>query len=499
MTRRGVTVLNAESAKAAKQPAVEASNQLNVQQLAPALRCIGIKPHQMRIPPAEDSDDEDDASASAKKKNTHVIITSDLLIPGDGEPVTNGAVVLEAKTIVWVGTRDAIPSRYTEGPHRTHRVPYMMPGLWDVHMHVVAPDQNPETAARGLVFGPFGEHPACQGARLAKGCWSTLQAGYTSLRDCGGFGCEMASVIDSGAMVGPNIYGCGGFISQTAGHGDRYDMPPGDALLAFGVNNVQPGFFCQGWGALADGVDECRRAVRLNVRRGAKCIKVLATGGVISLDDSPLDAQFSEDEMRALVDEATRMGRSVAAHCHGKDGIVAALRAGARTIEHGSYADEECLDLMREKDAILVPTAAMLTMLAELDGVFPKKMEAKLKMVAEKIEGMYKMALAKGVTIAMGTDTQPGLLDGSEIAFAVKMGMTNLQAIKAATATPPLTLGRQAPMSGQLKVGYDADILGLAENPVEDITVLKRAENVKWVWKGGKLYKGPNVGPWGEE
>ncbi|KAJ3474524.1 hypothetical protein NLG97_g9808 [Lecanicillium saksenae] len=141
----------------------------------------------------------------------------------------------------------------------------------------------------------------------------------------------------------------------------------------------------------------------------------------------------------------------------------------------------------------------MLTTLAELDGVLPKKMEAKLRMVAKKIRGMYKMALEKGVTIAMGTDTQPGHLDASEIAFAVRMGMTTLQAIKAATATPPLTLGRQAPKSGQLKVGYDADILGLTENPIEDIAVLNKTENIKWVWKGGKLYKGPNVGPWGEE
>ncbi len=502
MTIRDVTKYGAGSDASVAQPTEEAQvaplpchNQLVL-----GMRCLGISPGQLRIQQNyDDESDEEDSSTAKKKKKFYLIITSDLLVPGDGDPIPNGALVVEAKTIAWVGTRDAIPSQYLDASPTIHHVPYMMPGLWDVHMHIVAPSSDPETGSRALAYGPYGEHPASQGARLSRHLWRTLQHGYTSLRDCGGFGCEMASAINDRSVVGPNIYGCGGFISQTAGHGDQFNMPPGDALLSFGVNNIQPGFFCQGWGALADGVDECRRAVRLNVRRGAKCIKILATGGVMSLDDDPLDAQFSEAEMVALVDEATRMGRAVAAHCHGKPGILASIAAGVKTIEHGTYADEECLDLMKKHGIILVPTAAILEQFSNFEGVFPKKIADKIKQVAKKLEGMYKMALAKGVTIAIGSDAQASWLDASEMEYAFKMGMTTLQVIKAATATAPLTLGRQAPKSGQLKAGYDADILGLTANPVDDIAVFKKKENIKWVWKGGELFKGPNVGPWGEE
>lgn len=375
----------------------------------------------------------------------------------------------------------------------------MMPGLWDVHMHIVAPSSDPETGSRALAYGPYGEHPASQGACLSRHLWRTLQHGYTSLRDCGGFGCEMASAINDGSVVGPNIYGCGGFISQTAGHGDQFNMPPGDALLRFGVNSIQPGFFSDQPGILADGPDECRRAVRLQVRRGAACIKILATGGVTSLDDNPEDAQFCEAEMFALVDEATRMGRSVAAHCHAKAGILASIKAGVKTIEHGSFADQECIELMKKHDVIYVPTRRAITNFLEYKDLLPKKVRDKLLLVDARHLAAYKLAVAHGVTIAMGTDTAPGEIRGVEIQHGVEAGLTNLQALKAATATAPLTLGRRAPKSGQLRVGYDADVLGLAENPADDVKVLQKGENIKFVWKGGKLFKGPGVGPWGEE
>lgn len=506
MTKLAFTNYNAEAASGpatGPEPTRSSTSgdHLNPNMLLPALHGLGISPSLLRNRHAysddDDSDNEAAISASKKKKKFYIIITSDLLIPGDGEPIPNGALVVEAKTIVWVGTRDSIPEEYTSAPHKTHAVPYMMPGLWDVHMHVVS-SGGKEAAARA--YGPFGEHTATQGARLARGLWIALQQGYTSLRDLGGFGCEVAVPIEEGVIVGPNIYAAGAFISQTAGHGDQFNMPPGDALLRFGVNNIQPGFFCEGWGVMADGVDECRRAVRLQVRRGAKCIKILATGGVMSLDDNPNDAQFCKDEMDALVEEATRMGRAVASHCHAKEGILASIRAGVTTIEHGSYADDECLDLMKEHNIILVPTHFIGLLLIKVGkGIFPKKVYEKLKMVAEGHAKVYKRAIEKGVTIALGSDAHPETLQGDEIVTAVEIGMSNLEAIKAATATAPLVLGKQAPKSGQLKVGYDADILGLLGNPAEDIEVLRDGEKIKWVWKGGKLFKGPGVGPWGEE
>lgn len=169
------------------------------------------------------------------------------------------------------------------------------------------------------------------------------------MRDCGGYGCEMAKVIDDGAIVGPNIYSAGAYISQTAGHGDLFTLPPGDAILNLGVRTVNPGYGNMSASCLADGVDEVRRAVRLQIRRGAKCIKVMATGGVTSRDDDPLRAQFSKDELMAIVDESSRMGRAVAAHVHGKPGIIAALEAGVMTVEHATFADDECIALMKER------------------------------------------------------------------------------------------------------------------------------------------------------
>ncbi|KAJ6784193.1 hypothetical protein PWT90_04767 [Aphanocladium album] len=502
MTRRAVTAYSSQAASSVTQQSMAseppAETRSSRSALLSPMRCLGISSTMLRSPRSSDDDDEDKLSASSAKK-FYTIITSDLLIPGDGEPVPNGAIVIESNTIVWVGTGDSIPSEYSQARHRSQHVPYMMPGLWDVHMHFMTASEDPEQAAKLATYGTLGEHPTVQGARLAKECWQALQMGYTSMRDCGGMGCEMAVAINDGAIPGPNVYSAGGYISQTAGHGDQFNMPPGDALQNMSIGNIRPGFACDQPGILADGPDECRRAIRLQVRRGAKCIKIMATGGVMSLDDNPSDAQFSEAEMFALVDEATRMGRSVAAHCHAKAGIIASIKAGVKTIEHGSYGDEECAELMKEHGIIYVPTRRAITFSLEHKYELPRKVRQKLEAIDASQLAFYKLAVAKGVTIAMGTDINPGTIEGKEIAHGLDAGLTNLEALKAATATAPLTLGRQAPKSGQLKVGYDADVLGLTENPAEDVKVLQKGENIKWVWKGGKLFKGPGVGPWGEE
>lgn len=502
MTRRSVTTCSSPAAQSVAQQSQasepRAESRASHNELSAAMRCLGISPASLRMPRSSESDDEDELSVLSAKK-IYIIVTSDLLIPGDGDPIPKGAIVIESKTIVWVGARDSIPDSYRQAKHRSQHVPYMMPGLWDAHMHFSAGSEDPEQLAKLMTYGPLAEHPATQGARLGRQCWQALQMGYTSMRDCGGLGCELAAAIDDGAIPGPNVYSAGAYISQTAGHGDLFNMPPGDALQSFGVRNIRPGFFCDQAALLADGPDECRRAVRLQVRRGAKCIKILATGGVMSLDDNPEDAQFCDEEMSALVDEATRMGRAVAAHCHAKAGIVASIKAGVRTIEHGSFADEECVELMKKHDIIYVPTRRAITFLLENSDALPKKVRDKVQLVAARHLAAYKMAVAGGVTIAMGTDMAPSEIRGIEIQHGVEAGLTNLQALKAATATAPLTLGRQAPKSGQLKAGYDADVLGLTENPADNVKVLQKGENIKWVWKGGKLFKGPGVGPWGEE
>ena len=252
---------------------------------------------------------------------------------------------------------------------------------------------------------------------------------------------------------------------------------------------------------LADGVPECLKAVRMQLRAGANVIKICGSGGVGSERDNPIDQQFSEEEMKAMVDEAARAQRIIGAHCHGKPGIMAALRSGVKTIEHGSYIDEEAAELMLEKDAILVATRLIVANgLALGEEYFPPLQLRKLKALADSHWKAMQTAIRKGVKIAIGTDTTgttPGskLLRfdrvGKELYYHVKAGMSPLQAIEAATANGPLTLGPQAPKAGLLKEGYDADVIALDENPLDDISVLTGPDHVTHVWKGGKLYKCP--------
>ena len=188
----------------------------------------------------------------------------------------------------------------------------------------------------------------------------------------------------------------------------------------------------------------------------------------------------------------------VAAHCHGKPGIMAALRAGVRTIEHGTFLDDECCDAMRESGAILVPTRTIVEdILGNPEGV-PRYALVKLKAIAEIHAHAVTRAYEHGVTIAIGTDialTGPDRpnawgQNGSEPGYLVKLGLSPLEAIEAATATGPLTLGPQAPRSGRLAEGYDADVITLDADPLADIGVLADPDRVTRVWTGGLLVKG---------
>lgn len=428
---------------------------------------------------------------------TYTIITADLLIPGDGEPLENAALVIEGKLIAWVGAQSALPGKFADKARKSYSVPYLMPGLWDCHVHF-----GGESTAEPSVLPFIGQHPAASGARLAKGVWIALQRGYTSLRDVAGYGCEVMRAVEDGTIVGPNIYSCGAALSQTGGHGDVFELPPGDTLLHLGVGAVAAGgSYGRGKIVLADGVDECRRAVRLQVRRGARCIKVFGSGGVKSRDDDLMAPQFSGEELRVIVEEAARQRLVVAAHLHSKPAILAAVAAGVHTVEHASFADRECVDLIRERGAVYVATRTVVDLLLKSGGKgMSRQTWEKAKLVGKNHEAAYKLAIASGgVLFALGTDTQPGFNMAMELEYAVDAGMSTLEAIRAATANGPLSVGDQAPRTGQLRAGYEADLIGLLENPVGDVRVLQKIDNVRWVWKGGKIFKGPGVGPWGEE
>lgn len=418
------------------------------------------------------------------------LINAKLLIPGRGEPIHNGCVVIKKGKIVSVSTQSDISPDFKGLPSTD--VPVLMPGLWDCHLHLVG--MNSLDVSQTMIG-----HAALAGARIARSLHDILMSGYTSMREPGGYGCEIAPAVIEGTIVGPNIYSAAAVLSQTAGHGDQFKFPAGMVWQKTTVKSYggEPGAGYSPF-AIADGIDEVRKAVRLQIRRGAKLIKVCASGGVLSRDDDPEDQEFSDEELKVIVEEAARSKRIVAAHVHGKAGILAALRAGCKTIEHGTYMDDECLALAKEKGVIYVPTRTISALGVDHPELMSPESYKKMLQVSKHHEHAMKLAIKSGITMATGSDIGMSAPvghplvhgnSGGEPMYLVKAGMTPLQAIEAATANGPLTLGPQAPLSGMIKEKYDADLIALNHSPLDDISLLKEPKNITHVWKGGKLFK----------
>ena len=407
-------------------------------------------------------------------------IEADLLIPGKGDPVRDGVVILDGPRIGYAGPAASAPPAVPGVP--VSRAVTVLPGLWDCHGHFLG--------TRSFDLGQLVLEPlALRGARSARDLRAALDAGVTSVREVGGLGVDLARAVAEGVLDGPSIYAAGAILSTTGGHGDLHAYPLEWMVSWAGQAGTM---------RLADGPDDCARAVREQLRRNARVIKVCASGGVLSEVDDPIHQQFTLAELRAMVEVAGLADRVVAAHCHGKPGIMAALQAGVRTIEHGTYLDDECCDAMRETGAILVPTRTIVEdILANKDDV-PDYARVKLEAIADTHAQAVTLAYERGVTIAMGTDiglTGPDLpnswgQNGSEPGYLVKLGLTPLEAIEASTATGPLTLGPQAPRSGQLAEGYDADVITLDADPLDSIGVLADPEHVTGVWTRGRAVKG---------
>jgi imidazolonepropionase-like amidohydrolase len=406
-------------------------------------------------------------------------IEAELLIPGRGEPVRDGVVVLDGARIDYAGPAGMAPA--TPGVPVSRAVA-VMPGMWDCHGHFVG--------ARTFDLAQvFLEPVALRGARSARDLRAALDAGVTSVREVGGLGVYLARAVADGVLDGPSIYAAGAILSTTGGHGDLHSLP----LDWISGSDQQDGTM-----RLADGPDDCAKATREQLRRNAKVIKVCASGGVLSEVDDPIHQQFTLAELRAIVEVAGLADRVVAAHCHGKPGIMAALKAGVHTIEHGTYLDDECCDAMRESGAILVPTRTIVEDILAHKGNVPDFALVKLETIADIHAQAVTRAYEHGVTIAMGTDiglTGPDRptswgQNGSEPGYLVRLGMTPLEAIEASTATGPLTLGPQAPRSGQLAEGYDADVITLDADPLADIGILAEPDRITGVWTRGRQVKG---------
>ncbi len=406
-------------------------------------------------------------------------IEAGLLIPGDGEPVQDAVLLADDATICYAGPTDGAP----QPPVATvTTAAVVMPGMWDCHGHFLG--------SRSFDLTRLAQDPvALRAARSAHDLANALNAGITSVREVGGLGVYLARAVAEGLLRGPAVYAAGAILSTTGGHGDLHCYP---------LSWVEDIARQDGSLRLADGQAECLRAVREQLRRGAKVIKVCASGGVLSELDSPIHQQFTAGELRTIVEVAGLAERVVAAHCHGKPGIMAAIEAGVATIEHGSYLDAEACDAMRENGIILVPTRSIIEDILKHIDTVPPYAAAKLTALARTHATAIQLAIERGVTVAMGTDVGMTGLDlpnswgtnGSELAHLVALGMTPLQAIEAATAIAPRTLGPQAPRSGKLADGYDADFITLDADPIEDIAVLAQPERITGVWTGGRRVKG---------
>jgi imidazolonepropionase-like amidohydrolase len=402
-------------------------------------------------------------------------IVADIVIPGRGQPIENGTVILDDDVIDYVGPSAQAPSLSADDV--TVEVPALLPGLWDCHTHFTGM-KMPDLALLGQLS------PVTNAARAVADAAAMLDGGVTSVRDVGGLGLQMAPAAADGSMRSPAIHAAGRILSTTGGHGDIHGLP---------LDFVHQITCAHGFSILCDGVPEVLKAVRLNLRSNAKLIKICASGGVMSEIDHPMHQQFSDDELRAIVEEAGRAERIVAAHCHGTAGVMAALKAGCHTIEHGSFLTEEACDLMIEQNAMLVPTRFVNEALLPHLEMMPPYAYKKGMMVTEAHEASLKMAIAKGVRIAAGCDIfVSGQMYGEssrEILHLINAGMTDLEAIEAATASGPETLGPQAPRSGQLIAGFDADVIALDANPLDDRSVWGDPTRVTHVWQAGHQRK----------
>lgn len=398
-------------------------------------------------------------------------IEADVLLAGRGDPIERGVVVMDGGCITYAGPASGAPDT---GDAAVTEARTVMPGMWDCHAHFTG--SNAMDPLRWAL-----EPPAAAGARSAIDAGRALRAGITSVREVGGLGVHLASAVADGAVPGPTIHAAGAMLSMTGGHGDLHELPlPVMRTLTEHVPYIR----------VCDGEADCRRAVREMLRMGAQVIKVHASGGMLSALDDPNHQQFTDAELAAIVDEARRMDRAVAAHCHGKAGIMAALRAGVHTIEHGSWLDEEAAEAMVAAGAMLVPTCFISRHLRDLGdgGGLPDHTVTKIAAAGDHHDEGVQVALAAGVPIAMGTDIFASYLWGrnaQEAVLLAGLGMAPDAVITAATANGPLTLGPRAPRSGLLADGHDADVITLDGDPLDDIAVLADADRITGVWQAG--------------
>jgi imidazolonepropionase-like amidohydrolase len=397
-----------------------------------------------------------DGTGAAARGQTTIRIKGDRIVSiADGWAAPNGAEVIDLKAFT------------------------LMPGLIDMHTHITG-----EGTADSLVKSVTvtDTDAAIESTVYAR---KTLEAVFTTIRNLGADGgadVSLRRAITLGLVPGPRIWTARTTLSITGGHGDTGGLRPDLGAASNWMNGI------------VDGPEEAMKAVRYQHKYGADVIKFTATGGVLSIGDSGDAQQFTDAEMRAIVESAHVLGMKVAAHAHGKRGIESAIRAGVDSIEHGTYADDETFALFKKHGTYLVPTILAGKTVAELaakPGHFHPSVQAKAATIGPLLQEMFQRAHAAGVKIAFGTDSGVSTHgeNGREFVYMVEAGMTPMDAILAATRSAADLLGA-ADRVGSIQAGRFADIVGVAGDPLKDISEMTR---VRFVMKGGKVFKGPVV------
>ena len=407
-------------------------------------------------------------TAQAQPAPVVAIKAARLLDVAQGRWLAPAVVLVQGERITAVGSSLAIPAgaQVIDLGNRS-----LLPGLIDAHTHLTgAPEGN------GFSFIALsGPRLALKGARNAK---VTLEAGFTTVRDVGAeFYADIAlrDAIDAGDVPGPRMRVSGPALGITGGHCDSTGPAPEYHVTGSGV---------------ADGVSEVMKKTREVIRYGADVIKFCATGGVLSFGDDPKASQYSPEEMKALVTEAHRLGRKVAAHAHGGDGIKLAVLAGVDSIEHGSYIDDEAMQLMKQHRTVLVPTQYLHGWLVDNAEAIklPAAMLEKAKTTGAEARRNFSKAVAAGVPIVFGTDAAvyPHGLNAREFAVYVAAGMSPAAAIRSATLDAARLLAWDDRL-GSAEAGKFADLIAVEGDPLQNVKLL---ETVSWVMKGGRVVKG---------
>ena len=406
-----------------------------------------------------------------------VVLKAARLIDGTGAGVVNNAVVVvNDNTIVAVGTAASVTVPADAKVIDLGNVT-LLPGFIDAHTHLIGRVLGDPEGEMSLVkdFESFGAILSVQNAR------ATLMAGFTSVRNVGASGrfddMALRKAINEGWTPGPRMETAGHALGIRGGHCDSNGFRPG--LLDKGIED-----------GIADGAEQIRAAVRYQIKYGADVIKTCATGGVLSEGDAVGATQYSFEELKALVEEANKLERKVAAHAHGTEGIKLAVRAGVASIEHGSFLDEEGADLMKARGTFLVPTlsAAEGVERAAKTGVLKGLRAEKALAAAASIRRAIKMAVAKKVQIALGTDAGvvPHGTNAHEFELMVEWGgMSNMDSIVAGTLNGAKLLGWDKHL-GSLQAGKWADIVAVSGDPLADIHAMP---NVVFVMKNGVVYR----------